>query len=175
MEALTHRRALRVPIALPFEVDLPLVPGLVAAYLSIHAVFALAPFALPARRELRALMTALAAVIGVAGLGFLLVPADLAFPPPTGLGVWEAPFRLADVLNGDHNLVPSLHVALAVTCLAAYARAAPPLGRALLWGWGALIAVSTVLTHQHHVVDALSGFALGLAGDRLITARRSRP
>src|SRR5262249_4886999 len=127
-DALAGWRRFRVPVHLPFERDLPLVPGLIVAYLSIHVVFALAPFALPTRRELRALMETLAVVIGVAAVGFLLLPADLAFPPATGLGIWERPFRLADRLNGDHNLVPSLHVALSVTCLAAYARNASRVG-----------------------------------------------
>jgi len=127
--------------------------------------------ALPTRAEVRALMQALATVIGVAGVAFLLAPADLAYPPPAGLGIWEGPFRVADALNGDHNLAPSLHVALAVTCLAAYARGTPALGAAALWGWAAVIALSTVLTQQHHVVDAVTGFALGLAGDRLVYRR----
>jgi membrane-associated phospholipid phosphatase len=170
-DTLTGWRRFRVPVHLPFERDLPLVPGLIIAYLSIHAVFALAPFALPTRRPLRVLMGTLAVIIGVASVGFLLLPADLAFPPATGLGIWERPFRLADRLNGDHNLVPSLHVALSVTCLAAYAGAASALGAWLLWGWAALIAVSTVLTHQHHVLDAVTGFALGLAGHQLMRAR----
>jgi membrane-associated phospholipid phosphatase len=149
------------------------VPGLIVAYLSIHVVFALAPFALPTRRKLRALMGTLAVVIGVAAVGFLLLPADLAFPPATGLGIWERPFRLADRLNGDHNLVPSLHVALSVTCLAAYARNASRVGAGLLWGWAGLIAISTVLTQQHHVLDAVTGFALGLAGHGLMRAREA--
>jgi hypothetical protein len=171
-DLLTRHRALRVPVHLPFEPQLPFVPGLIAAYLSIHLVFALAPFALPARRELRALMWTLAAVVAVAGVGFLLVPADLAYPAPAGpLGIWAAPFRLADTLNLEHNLVPSLHVALSVACIAVYARTAPAFGAAGLWAWAVTIAVATVLTHQHHLVDAVTGFALGLAGDRLVYRR----
>src|SRR5262249_6242611 len=154
-EWVTRQRAFRVRLHFGFEPGLPLVPALIAAYVSIHVVFALAPFALPTRAEVRALMQALAAVIAVAGVGFLLAPADLAYPPPAGLGIWETPFRIADALNGDHNLAPSLHVALAVTCLAAYARGMPAVGAAALWSWAILIAVSTVLTQQHHVVDAV--------------------
>src|SRR5262249_3569008 len=118
-EYVAGRHGHRVPVHLPFEASLPLVPAFVLAYLSIHLVFALAPFALPTRDELRALMRALAVAIGIAGLGFLLLPGDLAYPPPPGLGIWERPFRLADMVNGDHNLVPSLHVALSIACLSA--------------------------------------------------------
>jgi hypothetical protein len=170
-DLLTRHRALRVPVHLPFEPGLPFVPGLVAAYLSIHLVFALAPFALPARRQLQALMWTLAAVIAAAGVGFLLLPADLAYPPVGALGIWEAPFRLADTLNLEHNLVPSLHVALTVACVAAYARTASAAGAAALWAWAVVIAVATILTHQHHLVDAATGFGLGLAGDRLVYRR----
>jgi membrane-associated phospholipid phosphatase len=32
----------------------------------------------------------------------------------------------------------------------------------LLWLWAAAIAASTVLTHQHHIIDAVTGWALGV-------------
>jgi membrane-associated phospholipid phosphatase len=170
-DLLTRRRTLRVPVHLAFEPGLPLWPGLVVVYLSLHVLFAGAPFVLRTRPALRALTLALAAVIGTAGVGFLLVPAELAYPPPAGLGAWAGLFHFADRMNLDYNLVPSLHVALGVVCVAAYAGQAPPAGAALLWGWAGALAVSTVLTHQHHLVDAVTGFGLGLAGDRLVYRR----
>src|SRR5262249_24917958 len=46
-EWVTRQRAFRVRLHFGFEPGLPLVPALIAAYVSIHVVFALAPFALP--------------------------------------------------------------------------------------------------------------------------------
>jgi hypothetical protein len=98
-----------------------------------------------------------------AGIAFLLMPAQLAFPPPQNLGLWEGLFRFADRLNLDYNLVPSLHVALSVVCLEMFAPHATTLGRLGLRGWGLLIAASTIFTHQHHLLDAITGYGLALA------------
>jgi len=49
------------------------------------------------------------------------------------------------------------------------------IGRALLWIWAAAIALSTVLTHQHHVVDVISGWFVGLAAYRLTGSRTGGP
>jgi len=158
---LTAQRTWRVPVAIPWELSLPFCPWAVAVYMTVHPLMWAAPFALESAREVRVLCWSLAVVIVVAGIGFLLCPAQLAFPAP-GSGQ-SALFQFADWLNGDYNLVPSLHVALAVTCVSAYATRA----RLLWWTWAAAIAVSTLLTHQHHVIDVVSGWLLGIAGGRL--------
>jgi membrane-associated phospholipid phosphatase len=158
------RRGLRVAVHLPAELAIPLVPAMSLAYVSLYALLLLAPFVLRTRGELRAFVLAMAVAILLAGVGFLLVPAALAFPPASGadLGRWAGLFRVADGLNLTYNLVPSLHVAFAVLCAAVFGRRAAVPGRAALWTWAALIAASTLLTHQHHLVDVASGAVLGL-------------
>jgi membrane-associated phospholipid phosphatase len=142
-------------------------------YLSINLVFLAIPFVLRTRREILALWATLAIVILVAGCCFLLLPSQLAYPPPGDLGASGAAFRLADRINLHYNLLPSLHVALTVCCVAALSPRAPRPGRMLLWTWALAMSVSTLLTHQHHVLDVLTGFALGLVGTRLIYDRWS--
>lgn len=157
----TAQRSLRIPVHTSWELGLPLMPAWVAAYMSIYLIFLAAPLALPTVRQLRALALAECAVILVAGICFLLLPAQLAYPPtPSELGAWTGLFGFADWLNRDYNLAPSLHVALSVLCVSAYAFRA----RVFWWTWAALVAVSTVLTHQHHLLDVVTGWALGLAG-----------
>jgi membrane-associated phospholipid phosphatase len=68
----------------------------------------------------------------------------------------------------EYNMVPSLHVALSVCCVAIFVRRATAFGRVLLWSWAAAIALSTLLTHQHHVIDAVTGWLLGLAVSRSV-------
>jgi len=63
-------------------------------------------------------------------------------------------------------MVPSLHVALSVCCIGAYSRHASPLGRRLLWTWAVAIALSTLFTHQHHVIDVITGWAVGVLTTR---------
>jgi membrane-associated phospholipid phosphatase len=171
-DAITARRALRVPVHLAFERDLPLVPGAVWIYMSVYALFALAPFVLRAPRAIVALGATHVAIVLVAGVGFLLVPAEIAWPVaslPAG-GATAAVYRLADALNLDYNLLPSLHVALSVSCVAVYAPAGAGV-RLLLWAWAVAVALSTVLTHFHHVLDAVTGFALGVAAVAVVYRR----
>jgi len=159
---LTAQRVLRVRIHMDWELGLPLLPEFTLAYMSIYAVFLAVPFVLRTRLELESLAREQATAIALAGVGFLLLPADLAYAPPANLGGWEPLFRFADWLNLDHNLVPSLHVALSVICLEHFAPHATTTGAWLLRGWGVLIAVSTLLTHQHHFLDVVMGYALAL-------------
>ena len=161
---LTAQRDLRVPIHFPAELSIPLLPAALLGYMSIYVLFLAGPFILRDRREFTALVLGLAASILLGGIGFLLVPARAAFPPPGELGAWTALFQLADRLNLDHNMVPSLHVALSVACVAAFSRHANKPGRVALWLWAAGIAASTLLTHQHHVVDVVTGWIVGLVG-----------
>jgi len=163
-DRLTARRTLRVPVHVPAELTIPLVPWTIVLYMSIYLLFLLGPFVLRERAEFRALIGTLASIILVAGICFLLFPASLAFPSPADgeLGIWASLFHLADRANLDYNLAPSLHVALSVACVAAFARHAHGIGKGLLWAWAASIAVSTVLTHQHHLLDVASGWLLAI-------------
>ena len=166
---LTGFRARR-HVHLPFELGIPFVPAMVVPYLSLNGLFLLAPFILRTSRELRALAVALVATILAAGLGFLLLPAELGFPEPTQpeLGRWRALFDVADGLNLRYNLVPSLHVAMSMVCVAAYAARSGPLGKIVFWYWGLAITVSTVLLHQHHLLDVATGLLLAGAVNRWV-------
>jgi membrane-associated phospholipid phosphatase len=86
--------------------------------------------------------------------------------------VWDGLVRFAKWVARPHNYAPSLHVALSVVCIRVYARHANRAGKVFLWLWAAGIAVSTVLLHQHYLVDVVTGFLLGLAGVRWVYDRR---
>ena len=110
--------------------------------------------ALRKRRELYDVALAITVQIVVASLFFLALPSEPAYAPVDGsLGRFGALFEAADAINLRHNMAPSLHVAFAVTFTAVFAAKARGLVRAATVAWGAAIAVSTLLTHQHHAVD----------------------
>lgn len=161
---ITARRAFRVPVHLPAELRIPFVPWMTVFYMSLYILFFLAPFILRTRREFRAVVGAMAVAILASGIAFLLLPAELAFAPIRGedLGIWAGLYRIADGLNLTYNLLPSLHVTFAVLCVSAFSPRAPRTIQALLWLWALLIAASTVLIHQHHVLDAVTGWLLAI-------------
>jgi membrane-associated phospholipid phosphatase len=164
---LTELRSCRVRVHWDVERATPFVPPLILAYLSMDLVFVPAPFILRSRRELEALALSLAAVTAVAGISFLLFPAELAYPR-CDPGAWSPLFAFAREVALPYNLVPSLHVAMSCLCLAAYAARCGVAGKALLGTWAAAIALSTLCTHQHHLLDVITGLVLAVAGKRFI-------
>lgn len=149
------------------ELAMPFVPAALLLYRSIDVMFPLAYFVLRTRAEVRGIILTLAIVTGVGGLGFLLFPAQLAYPPQDA-GAWTDFYEFNKRIVLHYNLLPSLHVGLSVVILAAFARRRGPLGKALLALWATGIAASTLLLHLHHVIDVPAGALLGWAGYRLV-------
>jgi membrane-associated phospholipid phosphatase len=175
-DLLTARRGFRVPVHFSAEPRIPFVPAMTVFYMSLYGLFLLAPFILRTRREFTAAAVTIAAAIAAGGIGFLLFPAELAFAPVREgqLGAWAGMYHAADALNLTYNLLPSLHVAFAVICVAIFSPRAPRPVKTLLWLWAALIAVSTVLIHQHHVLDVVTGWLLAVVCVRAVFRRAVR-
>jgi hypothetical protein len=175
---LTSLHGWRVRVHLDAELAIPLVPVFLVPYLSVNLLYLPAPFILRTRRELQALALSLAAVTAVAGVGFLMAPAEVAYPD-VDAGAWAGLLAVTRRMALPHNLVPSLHVAMSCVCVAAYAGKCRWIGKACLGTWAAAIALSTLLTHQHHLLDVATGLALAVVGKRLVydrwCARRQTP
>ena len=168
---LTAQRSLRIRVHFAAELKLPFVPAMVVIYMSIYLLFLGAPFILRTRQQLRALVVTLATVTLCGGICFLLLPAEIAFLPPRELGRWAELFHFADWLNLDYNLVPSSHVTLSVVYVAVFANLAGATGKIVLWSWAITVGASTLLTHQHHLLDVLTGFLLGMVATKLVYHR----
>ena len=157
---LTSLRSALFHLYLPAELAIPLVPQFIWIYLSMYALFVLPAFVLPAAR-MHALGKQLVAGTLASGLLFLLFPAELGFarvaPPEVPYAtIYSAMFSI----DHPYNLVPSLHMVFSSAIALACADVATPLIRATLLGWLALIAVSTILVHQHHVLDLVAAIVL---------------
>jgi membrane-associated phospholipid phosphatase len=160
----------RLYVDLPWERRLPFVPWTVWIYLSMDVLLLLAPLVLRTWRALLPLWLVLVGETVVAAVCFVLLPVTprfAAFEAPDG--VTGMAFAFADTINLTGNLLPSLHVAYALTAAMAFAHAAHQQrhgwvvqGTWILWALA--IAVSTVLLRQHHVLDVAAGLVLGVAG-----------
>jgi membrane-associated phospholipid phosphatase len=170
---LTGLRTERVRIHLDAELNIPFIPSSILVYRSIDLMFLLAPFILHTRTEIRALTLALAIVTGIAGVGFLLLPAEPAYPPRAP-GIWDPLYAWNHRIVLTYNMAPSLHVALSIVTLSAYGLRRGKIGKVLLGAWGAAIALSTLLTHQHHLFDVLTGLILGWGAHLLVYRRQLR-
>lgn len=144
-----------------WERSIPFVPWMIAPYMSIDLFFVAAPFLCRDNRELATLSKRIAAAILVGGLCFLLFPLRFAFERPHADGWLGALFDWFRGMDQPYNLLPSLHIALRTILAEFYARHTRGVLRHASNIWFVLIALSAVLTYQHHVMDVVAGFALG--------------
>lgn len=170
---LTGLHDFRTPLYLSFELAIPFVPATAVLYNSLHLAYAMAPFVLRTRRQTHSLAIVWLLMTLVAGIVFLAFPFEHGFPRPSPaeLGVWADLYRLADQANLRFNSCPSLHVAWGVCCVDVYSRFAGRRGRWLLAAWGCGMTASTVLLHQHHLIDVAGGLALAFWGSRWLFPR----
>jgi len=164
---ITAHHSVRLQLYASFELDIPLVPFMVVPYMTMYAIFFCAPFVLKSRATLDRLAMAAAKVIAIAGIAFVALPARLGFPPAdAGHSVWAPWLQLAHTIALKYNLVPSLHVALFTLCAGVDFTRVSRGARLGLVLWLATVAASTVLTHQHQLLDVIAGLALGIWGAR---------
>jgi membrane-associated phospholipid phosphatase len=173
---ITAHHALRIHAYGTSELRIPLVPVMVVPYMTMYVIFLFAPFVLRSTADLDRFAAALARVIVIAGVAFVLLPAQPGFTPvSTTASIWDPWLRLASALSRTYNLVPSLHVALFTVAAATYASRVSMWLCVMLGTWLVIVAASTVLTHQHHLIDVVAGLLLGGWGARVATAGSMPP
>ena len=145
------------------ELEIPFVPAAAIVYLSLFPLLWMSVFVIPTTEQLRQFARGLAAMFVIAGVVFLVLPGQTVRDPIAEPGVIGAVYRLADQVNLSHNYLPSLHVAMAVFCAKFYSRKLRLKSKFAFWLWASAIAISTLLIHEHYVVDVLTGAALGYA------------
>jgi membrane-associated phospholipid phosphatase len=148
---------------------------MILPYMSIDLFFVAAPFLFSSARDLKLFVARVAIAIVVAGICFLAVPLRFAFPRPQADGWLGALFDWFRGMDAPYNLFPSLHAALLLFLIDAYARNLRRLARIAVMMWFVLIGLSPLLTQQHHLIDILGGFALaagclGLVGGKFALA-----
>ncbi len=163
----TSIRDRRLRVDFSFEQNLPFVPELILVYSSLYLMFLAMPFVLRSKREICCFVALMTLITGVAGLCFLVVPAEIRFEVPTRLGRVPSAFRVADSINLTYNLCPSLHVAYSVACAEVFRRKAPQRGW-LFHFWALAIAISAWLTYQHHLVDLVAGYVLSIVATSFV-------
>jgi protein-tyrosine phosphatase/membrane-associated phospholipid phosphatase len=158
----TAQRANVPTLFFEWERSIPFVPLMIIPYMSIDLFFVTAPFLCRSNRELAALSKRMAAALLIAGLCFLLFPLRFAFERAPLSGWLGTFFDWFQGIDRPHNLLPSLHIALCLILAEKFATHTRGLLRHALIIWFVLIGFSAVLTYQHHVLDVVAGFALGV-------------
>ncbi len=143
-----------------WERFIPFVPIMIIPYMSIDLFFAAAPFLCSDNRELQIFSKRIVLGILIAGTCFLIYPLKLATERPDIGGWLGVIWKWFIGMDRPFNLLPSLHITLRTILANTYARHTRGLLRVASSIWFSLIGFSTLLMHQHHVVDVIGGFVL---------------
>lgn len=144
--------------AFAWDANTPYLDMMALPYLSVLPAFML-PLMLMRAADIRKLGSAVALCALVAAVTFILVPTRAS--PADAVRQFGPLVGFIRMLDMPSNFVPSLHVAYGTLLALACAKAAPFRTQFVLFSWLVLMSASTLLTHQHYIVDVVSGALLG--------------
>lgn len=170
---LTGLRGSTYALYIPEELAIPFLPYFIWLYLSMYLLFVFPPFFLGPQR-LYALGKQLVIATLLCGVLFLIFPAHLGFDrviPQDAL--YQSLFQTLFTIDQPHNMAPSLHVVFSALILLALQDVTQNVTRRVIWWtWLALICASTLLIHQHHLIDVFTGLLIAVFFRTWITPRR---
>ncbi len=140
------------------ELNIPFIPEFIWVYLSLYVLFLIPPFLLSAAR-MNALGLRLVVATVFCSLIFVIFPTTLGFDRVVpNYEFYGAVFSNMFAIDLPHNMVPSLHVVFsALILLAIYDAVRNLAGKIIVLGWLFLLSLSTILVHQHHLLDVATG------------------
>jgi membrane-associated phospholipid phosphatase len=142
-----------------YELEIPLMPGMIIAYFSLNLLMIL-PVYLLDENEMGKLNKSMTFATIVAGIIFLLFPAPCGFERFEVVGFFAPFFKNLYKVDYNGNTLPSLHITYSFMLVSIYILKYEKF-KLFFKVWFLLIAVSVVLTHQHHIADILAGIILG--------------
>lgn len=151
-----------------WELQIPYYWWMIIPYASMDVLYVLAPFACRSRADMRTLVRRASAAVGISATIFLLIPSHFSVPRPEPESQVQAALHSLIELDEPYNVFPSLHLALVVLLTRVYRRGCRTALQTFVRVWFILVAVSTVFTYQHHLLDFTAGLLLGLMCRRYI-------
>lgn len=150
----------RFQVSFQFENSLPFTPWASIVYLSMTLLLGLSLFILRKPEEIIPLFCVLIVEIIIGGLFFVLLPMDTSFPAREAQGFSGWLFDIANFVNMKRNYFPSLHVCFAFTAAFFYSNKTNKAGALFFYVWALAISISTLLIHEHYLIDVIAGIVL---------------
>ncbi|MGP9548198.1 phosphatase PAP2 family protein [Psychrobacter sp. AOP7-D1-21] len=157
-------------LATPFDNAIPFIPAMIIPYSWSLVLFVASFFLVRTSTQLFLLTYRLILATIFACLIFYLYPARFSFRRVVPDDWTQFGYQFLQLVDKPFNQLPSLHVSYAVLLgvslwdvVASKKKWSSITYRLLLTGICTLIALSTVLTYQHHLLDMLGGVVLAVA------------
>ena len=142
------------------ELKIPFVAHFLWGYVSMYVLFFVPLFAMT-ERQLPPLGKRLIVGTVASAACFMVLPTQLGWEHTVpDHPVYGPMIQAIQTLDKPHNLVPSLHVIYSALIILAVCRHRGRTAKCFYITWLILICLSTVLVHQHHLLDVVSGLAV---------------
>lgn len=151
------------------ELMIPFVPEFFWVYMSMYLLFFLPPFFLRVS-QLEVLGKRIIIGTLISAVIFLLFPSQLGFERVIPEGFYYDLYSQIFTLDLPYNMAPSLHIVYSGFILfAVYSAVESKSVRIFAILWLLFIALSTLLVHQHHMIDiVLALFLIGVINYKVI-------
>lgn len=143
---------------MPLELQIPLIPAFILGYFSLNVLMWVPAFTLSVD-ELNALNRAMAWATLIAGLFFLMMPAPIGFIRTDVTGPFASFYQKLYHIDLTANTFPSLHITFSYLFVRIILNSMKRY-HYIFWVWFFVIALSVLLTHQHHLIDIAGGMVL---------------
>jgi membrane-associated phospholipid phosphatase len=155
-----HER--RLDFGTNYDRRIPFIPQFALVYFSTYPFVVLPFIILTDARQFTWMAASFIAISLISSLIHVMLPSkierveelNMAGPSSWMLGLFQKTCK-------PYGNFPSMHVGLSVPVVAATYLAAGPVAGSLMLVWGALIALSTLFTKQHYLLDVLAGLIGG--------------
>jgi membrane-associated phospholipid phosphatase len=151
-----------VDTAIAADIWVPFWDWSILIYVSINIVYIAAFYLSRDESELNQLSKRLLAVQLAACICFWLFPSHMLRMHPLVSSPWAHVYTWLSLFDQPFNLMPSLHVSVAVVLWSHLQRRYKGFRRILCHVWTLAVVASALTTWQHNLLDIPAGFVLGV-------------